>query len=308
MRSRRAGTFALSFLFAAAVAAASAGDQRWERNPSDEVARCDRLAAGQDDAQRRAEPVAAATLDAPSALAACRSALVREPENPRLLYQYGRALLAAGRTADAADAWRTAARWEYPAALFDLGRLLLPACDAFDRRYEEQAYAYLRRAADRSHPRAAATLGRAYACRESAAASNERAAYWLGRAVALGDVSAMQTLAGMYRTGTGMPRDLQKAISLLRRAAALGDTTSMNLLGWQYLSMARGRGDFAASLQWFTAAGSAADPEGLFEIGRARLLGAVDAGEREQALSILRDAAARGSVRAREALLQASRN
>ncbi len=308
MRSRRAGTFALSFVFATAVAAASVGDERRERNPSDDVARCDRLAAGQDDAQRQAEPVAPATLDAHSALAACRSALVREPENPRLLYQYGRALLAAGRTADAADAWRAAARWEYPAALFELGRLLLPTCDAFDRRYEEQAYGYLRRAADRGHPRAAATLGRAYGCRGPAAASRELAAYWLGRAVALGDVSAMRTLAGMYRTGTGMPRDLQKAISLLRRAAALGDTTSMNLLGWQYLSMARGRDDFAASLRWFTAAGSAADPEGLFEIGRGRLLGAVDADERKQALAILRDAAARGSVRAREALVQAIRN
>lgn len=307
MRSGQVGALTLGFLLIAAEAAISVADERPRLTPSDTVARCDRLAAGPDDSQRLAEPVPLETLDAQAALAACQSALAREPDNRRLLYQYGRALLASGRAPDATDAWRAAARQEYPAALFELGRFLLPACDAFDRRYEEQAYAYLRRAADKEHAGAAVALGRAYTCPASAMNNDERAAHWLGLAAALGDAGAMRTLAGMYRTGAGVPRDLQRVIALLERAATLGDTMAMNLLAWQYLSTAGGREDFEASLRWFAMAGPAADPEGLYQIGRAWLLGAVDADERERALSVLRDAAARGSVSAREALVQAGK-
>jgi TPR repeat protein len=239
---------------------------------------------------------------------ACQSALSQEPENPRLLYQYGRALLASGRVREAMDAWRAAARQEYPAALFELGRVLLPTCDAFDRRYAEQAHSYLRRAADSGHAGAAATLGRAYGCQSSAASNDERAAYWLSRAVALGDVSAMRTLAGMYRTGAGVPRNLRRMVTLLEASAALGDTVSMNVLGWHHLTTASGREDFEASLRWFAMAGPGADPEGLYQIGRAWLLSAVDAAERGRARAVLRDAAARGSARAQDALTQAGKN
>lgn len=308
MKPMQVGALTLGFLLLATVIASSVAAESRGPNSSNAVARCDRLAAGPDDPQRRAKPVALATVDAPAALAACQSALAREPDNPRLLYQYGRALLASGRAAKANDAWRAAARQEYPAALFELGRSLLPACGAWDQRYAEQAYAYLRRAADREHAGAAAALGRAYGCPTSVARSDGLAVRWLELAVALGDVSAMRTLAGMYRTGTGVTRDMHKAVTLLDHAAALGDTLSMNLLGWQYLSAATGRDDFDTSLRWFTAAGAAADPEGLYEIGRARLLSAADADERARALAILRDAAARGSNRAQEALVQAGKH
>ncbi len=307
-RPRQGGRLALGLLLAATVATISVADEHPRLSPLDAAARCDGLTASPDDPQRRAEPVPLATLDASITLTACQSALVQEPENPRLLYQYGRALLASGRPRDATDAWRAAARQEYPAALYELGLSLLPACDAFDRRYAEQAYSYLRRAADREHGGAAATLGRAYRCQAPAAGNDELAAYWLNRAVALGDVSAMRTLAGMYRTGVGVPRDLQRTIALLSRAAALGDTMSMNLLGWLHLSTARGREDFEGSLRWFIMAGPAGDPEGLYQIGRAWLLAAVDVEERRRALSVLRDAAARGSVRAQNALTQAGEN
>jgi TPR repeat protein len=115
-------------------------------------------------------------------------------------------------------------------------------------------------------------------------------------------------VAAFFRSRSSQIRDLQRTIALLSRAGALGDAMSMNLLGWLHLSTARGREDFEASMRWFAMAGPAGDPEGLYQIGRARLLAATDAEERGRALSVLRDAAARGSIRAQDALTQAGEN
>jgi hypothetical protein len=81
---------ALAFFLAGVAPGAAQG------SPAQE---CDRLAAETDGAGNPAVPLDA--IDAEAALAACAAALEEQPADPRLAYQYGRALERAGRLEDA---------------------------------------------------------------------------------------------------------------------------------------------------------------------------------------------------------------
>jgi hypothetical protein len=93
---------------------------RWSREPTD----CDRLAAHPADPERvtpGVEPVA----DLAAAIAACRTALVHDPANPRLNYQLARVLTYSGAGSEALPHLERAVAAQYPQALFVTGFVLL---------------------------------------------------------------------------------------------------------------------------------------------------------------------------------------
>lgn len=194
--------------------------------------RCDRLAASPDDPARHGEPVRLADIEWRVAIMACRAAAAKEPREARWHYQLGRALLAAGQAGDAERAWGRAVIFDYPAALFELGRARMPGPGSLETMYAFDAYSLLWRAANQGHAGAAEAVGRAHEYGAGVPQSLEWAARWYAVAAAEGDLSAMRRLAAMYHDGMGVRRDLRKAIALLEHAAAAGDRASRGALGW----------------------------------------------------------------------------
>jgi len=192
-------------------------------NEIDPIALCDRLAAGPDDPRRQADPVEIERMDAAAAVAACEAAVERDPENARLHYQHGRALLAAGRETEARKAWRRAILFDYEAAYFDLAQLYLTTEGYLrsERRYE--IIHFLTQAAMGGHGGAAAALGRLYEGEEYLISpiDAKEAVPWYALATVLGNGSAARRLAEMYRDGVGVGANAKLAAELFAKAEAL---------------------------------------------------------------------------------------
>lgn len=92
---------------------------------SREVTACDRVAAHTEDPNKVAPGVSESAVDLPTAIAACRSDVARDPENPRLTYQLGRVLAYDGQIDEALPNLEKAVAAAYPQAQFVLGYLLL---------------------------------------------------------------------------------------------------------------------------------------------------------------------------------------
>jgi uncharacterized protein len=116
---------ALMFLAALPVVARDASPSFDPARYSQSVTDCDRLAGHAEDPNKVAPGVSEAKVDLPAAIAACRADLARDPGNPRLQYQLGRALSYAGQIEEALPNLESASRLAYPQAQFVLGYLLL---------------------------------------------------------------------------------------------------------------------------------------------------------------------------------------
>ena len=80
------------------------------------------------------------------------------------------------------------------------------------------------------------------------------AAEWLRQGAEAGDVEMQYLLAGMYRTGRGVPRDAVAAFEWYRRAALGGHRESQYQIG---IAHAEGRGTVASDVEarrWLTVA------------------------------------------------------
>ncbi len=69
-----------------------------------------------------------------------------------------------------------------------------------------------------------------------------------------GDANAQVGLAGLYRAGSGLPRDLTEAARLYRLAAEQGDSNGQLNLGRLYLDGTGVEQDHAAAYAWLTLA------------------------------------------------------
>lgn len=118
---------ALAFLFASPVLmAAPPGSKSFDASRySQAVTGCDRLAAHPEDPFKVTAGLDTADVDFAAAIAACRISLERDPENPRLQYQLGRALTYAGQVKEALPLIEKASSLHYPQALFVNGYLHL---------------------------------------------------------------------------------------------------------------------------------------------------------------------------------------
>jgi len=84
---------------------------------------CDELAAHPHDPERMAQGAGLDAIVPRPALQACEAAVSEHPKVPRFQYQYGRALLAAGRHEEAREPLERAAGMDYAGAWHALGRL-----------------------------------------------------------------------------------------------------------------------------------------------------------------------------------------
>lgn len=109
------------------------------------VTACDRLAAEPDDPHRVADGASFDAMDPDAAIQACTLAVEYDPENTRLLFQFGRALLAAGADAESAEVLKASAEAGYAAAAGYMGDLLFKD-DSTDQEYQT-AMSYYRQAA-----------------------------------------------------------------------------------------------------------------------------------------------------------------
>lgn len=114
---------ATAFLLPAAKAA---NTKIWDPSPySQAVTPCDLLAAHPEDPFRVAPGKSTSEIDLPAAVKACEEAVARDPANPRLRYQLGRAYGYSGQGEKAVEHREAAIATDYPQALFVIGYLHL---------------------------------------------------------------------------------------------------------------------------------------------------------------------------------------
>jgi hypothetical protein len=201
------------------------------------VAACDRLAAAPDDPKAPGPGVELRSIDADAAIETCHRALAERPDEARLLYELGRAEMAAGRRNEAKRLWDDAASQGYPAAEYELGMLVLLAppdpFNPIDGNVVEAANLF-EPAAKAGHGSAATALGLAYETGRGVPADFERAASWYAQGTAIGNRLAMRALARMYRDGDGVRRDPDRAEALCRSAGTAPLPQSMAALAAAY--------------------------------------------------------------------------
>ncbi len=220
------------------------------------AAECDRAAADPFDVNNPANVRGVhRNVISKDALQLCAKAVVNDEKNPRMNYQLGRALYAAGDYAKARVMFQAAATSGYPQAITELGRMSFfghgtaqsytTAREQFEKAAAlgdpsaiknigfmyhmgrgvkadiQQAIAYYKKASD--HPTVMNNMAVLYEKGIGVPVDLPKAVRMYEQAVLGGDESAMSNLAELYERGTGVPKDLEKARTLYRMAATLGD-------------------------------------------------------------------------------------
>jgi uncharacterized protein len=166
------------------------------RSGSAPVTECDRLAAADYDEVARAKPIYFQDMRGGDALSACQEAVRLYQNEPRFLFQLGRANQRTGNPHDAAELHQKAAAAGYIAANLSLARL--------------------------------------YEFGDGVAKDLAKAREHVDRAADAGNVNALIELARYYRDGIGVQRDTSKTIQYLKKAVDRGSPVAMNDFGWHY--------------------------------------------------------------------------
>jgi TPR repeat protein len=138
---------------------------------------------------------------------------------------------------------------------------------------EVEAVRWYRRAAEKGHAPAQASLGDMYRTGVGVAKDEAQAARWYRKAAEAGHSTAQATLGFLYRTGQGVEKDEAEALRWYRKAAEGGHAGSQALLGFMY---ANGRGlekDEAQALRWYRKAVEQGNADGLNGLGLLHLEG-----------------------------------
>jgi TPR repeat protein/ABC-type uncharacterized transport system substrate-binding protein len=250
------------------------------------VLACDRAAASPTDKNRPVglAGVPSGRLDSQNAIAACEAAATAAPDNPRIMFQLGRAHAAAKANESARAYFSKASDLGYAAASASLGDFYASGRGGLARNYDEAlrlfklaaeqgdplgnnylgffyksgrgglakddreaARLYLL-AADDGEPWGQYNLGRLYQNGRGGLIQNDReASRYFGLAADQGNVFAQVSLGFFYETGRGgLPKDDLKAVGYYKRAADQGNAVGQNNLGWFYQN---GRGGLPQSDQ-----------------------------------------------------------
>jgi len=220
IRRRRIG------LLAAAGAVAGmllAGPAIADPSPAAAITECDRLAADPDDPNREGPGVALDKIDAPSAIASCGQALVRNPNNPRVMLNLGRANERAGRIDEAARLFKLAADQGLAAAQFHLGVFYQNGAGGLAKD-EREAVRLYKLAAEQGDPDAQFNLGIFYELGRGGLTKDERKAASLYKLAAEQGVAFAQFHLGeFYENGRGgLAKDEREAARLYKLAADQG--------------------------------------------------------------------------------------
>jgi TPR repeat protein/ABC-type uncharacterized transport system substrate-binding protein len=235
---------------------------------------CDRAATSPTDKNRPfgGPAVFFASINSQVAIAACQEAAAAEPENPRILFQLGRAYAAARANGSARAYFQKASDLGYPQAQANLGTFYAAGRGGLARD-DEEALRLSRLAADQGdglghnnigffyefgrgdlpkddsaaaqHYKFAAEAGEAWgqynvgrfyqAGRGGLTADEREAARVYKLAADQRHAPAEVNLGFFYETGRGgLPKDEREALGLYQRAAAQGNAAGQNNLGHFY--------------------------------------------------------------------------
>jgi TPR repeat protein len=170
---------------------------------------CDRLAGVPMDPDKPPELSPYSFFEPAQAVAACEEALSNFPNERRFAYQYGRALEAAKRYADARKVYSIAANAGSLPAIYTLGCLLTLGRGG-DKDPTEAARIFGKDTVSGHSPTINA-LGDLYRDAGGAAKDEAQAACLYRAAIDRGNMYAMYSLAQMYEFGEGVPKDLVQA-------------------------------------------------------------------------------------------------
>lgn len=230
---------------------------------------CDRLAAIPQDPAGVAPGVAWHALRPEAAVAACRAAVTRFPDVPRLKAELGRALIKLGRYDEALPLLRVAAEGGLATAEDGLGIVFLHGLGVAED--AATARLWFEKAAAQGLPSAQSKLGWLYRNGLGGLARDPaEAARWFERAAAQGSEEGRYNLAGLYAQGLGVAQDLGRARALFREAAEAGFPLAQNDLGTVLAQGLGGPADTEAAIRWWARA-AASDHAEAGELARENL-------------------------------------
>jgi uncharacterized caspase-like protein/TPR repeat protein len=215
---------------------------------------------------------------------ACAAAVEADPEEPRFVYQLGRALQAAGAYEAAFEAFRSAAEAGHVRALNATARLL--TAPQVDRELfaipedRARAMALLEEGAAAADPFAMHLLGRFLLREGETEAERERGFELLDRAAELGHTYSMNELGIYFLTRETDHFIPDRGMTYLRASAARDDIYGYHNLGFVALTaLTGGDPDYAAAYDWFRRAALGGHPGSPASLGRMIVRGQVpDAG------------------------------
>jgi TPR repeat protein len=182
------------------------------------VTRCDRLAANPADLDRIAPGVYWEVMDGTGAREACEAALAQYPEEPRLLYQYGRALSRLDRYDEAVPVLSRAAESGHLVAYMGLGSIY-----HFVTANYSEAASWYRQGAELGSASAQVLLGDMYRNGEGFDKDPETAVAWYRKAAIQGYGVAQSKLGYVYEHGIGVTRNAREAARWYQLAAEDGE-------------------------------------------------------------------------------------
>lgn len=256
---------------------------------------CDEEAADPVDPEKLSPGVSDPNLDLRRALRACAFALATDPDNPRLLFQFGRVLDLARRH-DWANAYYDAAiAGNYGAAMVNRG--FNARMGRGQDRDPDRAFSLYVRASEKGNLRGRTNLGNAYILGEGVEKNPAEGVLWLRLAASMGWPHAINALGDAYLNGIGVDPDPEEAVELYRSAAGMGQTTAMANVGLAYLKGTGVAEDPVIGLGWLERARSLGNGFAPVYAGRFYLTGggtvAADPG---RARSLFEDATRRGNA------------
>ena len=163
------------------------------------VTDCDKYAASDTDLSAKAPGVPVERINATLAVPACIAAVREFPNNPRLLFQLGRAYRAADNFKLALEYYRKAAEQNYASAQNSLGRAYELGLGV--PRDDQQAVAWYRKAADQGSAAAQNNLGVMYWYGQGVSADAQQAATWFRKAAEQGLAAAQSNLDALRAAG-----------------------------------------------------------------------------------------------------------
>lgn len=204
---------------------------------SPEVTRCDELMADEDDPKRVATAASPELITDPEflkeAVRACEQALANEPDNPRLLFQFGLALAAKekvhGEEITGLKYMIRAAEAGYLAAQVLLAKIY--NFGVFGEVNDDKAFGWDRRAAENEDLEAQARVGIAIIAGAGTEKNVSEGVAYLERAAAEGNAFAHSALGTLLLEGKYVSKDKARAIQHLEIAVAAKESGAQLVLG-----------------------------------------------------------------------------
>ena len=255
---------------------------------------CDRLAARPHDPGSVAPGTYFWALHADQAVAACENAVKSFPEVVRFQYQYGRALIKAGRYVEAMNWLQKAVKRDYIAAHAALGYLYREGFGV-PKDYAK-ARQLTQRAAEDGDPGAQSSLGFLYQKGRGVEKDLTKAAEWAQKSAEQGDAWGQSQLGSYYLNGWGVPQDYARAKQLFLKAAEQGNPRAQSNLAFLYQ---KGRGvekDLTKAAEWAQKSAEQGDASGQKRLGWYYQHGYGVRQDKKEAAKLYRKAAEQGNA------------